>query len=80
MGQLLVFSLIGVVLIARPEFLFGHQANYTPEASAGVIDGAGAGPLGPSERGTASQRLGAVGYVVRYFSITTAEVVIDDAG
>lgn len=54
-----MFSLVGVILIARPEFLFGHRASGVPDASA-VIEGADAS-LGPAERGTASQRLGAVG-------------------
>lgn len=52
-----------MILIARPEFLFGHHSNHSSSASAGVIEGVGPAPLGPSERGTASQRLGAVGCV-----------------
>ncbi|KAI0030026.1 drug/metabolite transporter superfamily, partial [Vararia minispora EC-137] len=46
-------SFAGVVLIARPEFLFGHPAHAV--ASHGVD----AGP--PSEKGTPTQRLVAVG-------------------
>lgn len=53
------FSLVGVVLIARPEFLFGRAAYVSPPPLAGV-DG-----IVPdsSEKGTPAQRLGAVGFV-----------------
>lgn len=47
-------SLIGVILIARPEALFGrHISNQDPTS-----DG-----MDPDEKGTSAQRLGAVGCV-----------------
>lgn len=57
----LVFSLIGVVLIARPTFLFGDHAVYLPQSTTSPI-GDLRSIAAPAERGTASQRLGAVGY------------------
>jgi len=45
-----VFSLIGVVLIARPTFIFGSVAAGVPSPSAGEI-----------EKGTSAERLRAVG-------------------
>jgi len=45
-----VFSLIGVILIARPTFIFGNAAAVVPSPSAGDI-----------EKGTPAERLGAVG-------------------
>ena len=53
--DLLVFSFFGVVLIARPEFLFGRHSNNTVP-----IDGHDV-PL--SEKGSPAQRLVAVGHV-----------------
>lgn len=50
----LVCSLFGVVLIARPEFIFG------PHSIPGALPG---GAIAPAERGTPAQRLGAVGSV-----------------
>jgi len=47
-----ICSLFGVVLIARPEFIFG------PHAIPGSLHG---GAIAPAERGTPAQRLGAVG-------------------
>ena len=58
--SLVVCSLIGVVLIARPEFLFGP--GHKPATS-----GMGGEGLGPVERGTPAQRLGAVGYIFYLF-------------
>ena len=55
--SLVVCSLIGVVLIARPEFLFGPGHKST-------TSGMGEEGLGPVERGTPAQRLGAVGCVL----------------
>ncbi|EPQ53269.1 DUF6-domain-containing protein [Gloeophyllum trabeum ATCC 11539] len=52
-----VCSFIGVVLIARPEFLFG--AEMAAPDSGHVIDGAHV--IQPSAKGTPAQRLGAVG-------------------
>lgn len=54
-----MFSLLGVVLIARPQFLFGrpsHFAGVNP-----VVERAQTG-LDVSEKGTPAERLGAVGY------------------
>ncbi|TDL20467.1 hypothetical protein BD410DRAFT_899584 [Rickenella mellea] len=54
------FSLLGVVLIARPTFLFGdHAVNLPPSTTSPVGDLRSI--AAPAERGTASQRLGAVG-------------------
>lgn len=59
-----MFSLIGVVLIARPTFIFGvHSAVALPSTAAGDVDSF-IGDVGPSESGTPAQRLGAVGSVL----------------
>jgi hypothetical protein len=50
-----VFSLAGVVLIARPEFLFG-SVSYDPP----VLGGVGVPPV-VVEKGTPTERLVAVG-------------------
>ncbi|EKM52075.1 uncharacterized protein PHACADRAFT_212669 [Phanerochaete carnosa HHB-10118-sp] len=54
-------SLIGVILIARPHFLFG-SVSQTPPANSNLV-GANANPgdVSPLSRVTAAQRLGAVG-------------------
>ena len=54
-------SLVGVVLIARPAFLFGDHIAAIPPATVGG-GGITSEGIGPSERGTPAQRLGAVGY------------------
>jgi len=58
-------SLIGVVLIARPEFLFGSlHPTLQPSIADGIdgtLDSPGIPAVIPSERGTPAQRLGAVG-------------------
>jgi hypothetical protein len=59
-----VFSFFGVILIARPEFLFGQHAHVAAAAS---IDGS-LNLAPPSEKGTPTQRLIAVGYAHPYLS------------
>lgn len=58
-----MISLVGVMLIARPEFLFGAHTAAMPTTATGGLDDVG-GAIGPAERGTPAQRLGAVGYVL----------------
>ena len=50
-----VMSLLGVILIARPQFLFGHNSAGT---EAGVADDNATIPV---EKGTSAERLVAVG-------------------
>lgn len=56
-----VFSLFGVVLIARPEFLFGGASHVSGANS--VVDRVLA-VSNSSEQATPAERLGAVGYGV----------------
>jgi hypothetical protein len=57
-----VFSLLGVVLIARPEFLFSGTIHTPPSVPSTGTDAVIVGP-DPSEKGTPAERLGAVGFV-----------------
>ncbi|TRM65467.1 hypothetical protein BD626DRAFT_567375 [Schizophyllum amplum] len=57
-----LISLVGVVLIARPPFIFGSAADLpVPLTDAEGIEDAGAAPIDPAERGTPQDRLMAVG-------------------
>lgn len=56
----LVFSLCGVVLIARPVFLFGDHSGALDSMSTGSGDSP---QLDSSEKGTPTERLIAVGLV-----------------
>ena len=49
----LVASLLGVVLIARPEVIFGRHVNDHDSTNDG---------MDPAEKGTSVERLAAVGY------------------
>jgi EamA-like transporter family len=60
-----VVSLVGVVLIARPTAIFGsasHPDSHLPSIPA--TDGPIAIPTSPVEKGTQTERLIAVGYVI----------------
>jgi hypothetical protein len=56
--MVLVFSLCGVVLIARPVALFGGASG---ASDPGSIDGGNPFPVDTSEKGTPAERLVAVG-------------------
>lgn len=61
----IAFSFVGVVLIARPEFLFGSHQVVPVEG----ID------LPPAEKGTNAERLVAVGYVISIHEKRNSRVV-----
>lgn len=58
----LVFALFGVILIARPAFLFGHHSPHSSPDIISIDDG-GVVVADPEEKGTPRERLIAVGYV-----------------
>jgi hypothetical protein len=62
---LAVFSLLGVILIARPPFLFGHHdvSLEVPVTGDGHLS---AEAVEPAEKGTSAERMIAVGYVTTY--------------
>ena len=64
-GLLTVFSLLGVILIARPPFLFGHH-DVSLEVPATADGHLSAEAVEPAERGTSAERMIAVGYVTTY--------------
>ena len=59
-----VVSLLGVVLIARPTVIFGSTSNSVPVDSATEIQTT----TSPVEKGTQTERLIAVGYVITSIS------------
>ena len=64
--SLLVVSLVGVVLIARPAAIFGSASQSVPVVA--VTESQQTTPTSPVEQGTQAERLIAVGYVITSIS------------